>query len=513
MGQPFPQALGMAARVQQQYGHARGGAVDPQLYDLDPAEVATWERESGPLGSNAGGLHRDAQGRQFYLKSYSGVSGDDRARNEKLASELYKLVGVPVADTKLTEWKGRTALASRIIAGEKLAKFEPKSYPHIRDLLEHYPADAWLANYDVAGTNHNNIIVAPNNRAGRIDNGGALRYKATGDLKSHFGDDATDELFNLGNEEHNKWAAKLYKDAEFGKDSPGYQTALNIAWMPDDYIRSIVGVYGPQSRKDNDELADKIIARRNSIAKAYGIEESEYQRGGAVNFNIDENDDEARWWYAPNPVEDNPLYETLAEWMTLYGEPPDLDAPPDDAVADEPVDEEEPEEEAKRQFGGGTMGAENFMERMAARNLFFEGYSAEPRDINAATGSYVLSPDVTSTLGQGNSQTGGYILSKMFSSGPYGVQPLRSAARVSPPRLSGLGPPRSYGPRPPHYAKGGATGSIVPVTVAAGSYTIPPQVVRDLGHGSLKAGEKVLDAFVRKVRDEAGQKKLPPPRQ
>jgi hypothetical protein len=26
-------------------------------------------------------------------------------------------------------------------------------------LQQHFPADAWLANYDVAGTHHNNIIV------------------------------------------------------------------------------------------------------------------------------------------------------------------------------------------------------------------------------------------------------------------------------------------------------------------------------------------------------------------
>jgi hypothetical protein len=90
---------------------------------------------------------------------------------------------------------------------DKLGVLPHKRF-NIRDLLEHYPADAWLANYDVAGTHHNNIIVALNNRAARIDNGGALRYRAKGDLKEHFGDDATDELFNLGNEEHNKWAAK-----------------------------------------------------------------------------------------------------------------------------------------------------------------------------------------------------------------------------------------------------------------------------------------------------------------
>jgi hypothetical protein len=36
--------------------------------------------------------------------------------------------------------------------------------------------------------------------------------------------------------------------------------------------------------------------------------------------------------------------------------------------------------------------------------------------------------------------------------------------------------------------------------------------MRDVGHGSLKAGEEVLDRFVQRIRNEAQQKRLPPPR-
>src|SRR6516164_841542 len=106
--------------------------VDP-LYDIDPRVIETWERESGPLGSNPGGLHTDAEGNKYYVKAYAGANGDDRTKNEKLASELYQLAGVPVADIGLTQWKGRTAIASRMIDGEKLDKFEPRFYPHIED--------------------------------------------------------------------------------------------------------------------------------------------------------------------------------------------------------------------------------------------------------------------------------------------------------------------------------------------------------------------------------------------
>jgi hypothetical protein len=122
---------------------------------------------------------------------------------------------------------------------------------------------------DVAGTNHNNIIIDHDNRAHRIDAGGGLRYRAKGDLKQNFGDNAVDELFNLQNPKYNKWAAKLFEDTEFGKDTPGYQTAQRIAQIPDGHIRTLVGVYGPESREENNKLADTIIARRDNVAKAY----------------------------------------------------------------------------------------------------------------------------------------------------------------------------------------------------------------------------------------------------
>jgi hypothetical protein len=100
------------------------------------------------------------------------------------------------------------------------------------------------------------------------DNGGGLRYRATGTLKQHLGDDVPD-LENLHNPEFNKWSAKLFNDVDFGPNSSGYQTALRMAQIPDNYIRTLVGVYGPESRQENDKLADTIIARRDSIAKAY----------------------------------------------------------------------------------------------------------------------------------------------------------------------------------------------------------------------------------------------------
>jgi hypothetical protein len=79
------------------------------------------------------------------------------------------------------------------------------------------------------------------------------------------------ELEGLHDPEFNKWAAKLFEGVKVDKDDPSYATAQRIAQIPDHHIRSLVGIYGPESREENDELAHTIIARRDAAAKAYGI--------------------------------------------------------------------------------------------------------------------------------------------------------------------------------------------------------------------------------------------------
>jgi len=92
-----------------------------------------------------------------------------------------------------------------------------------------------------------------------------------------------------------------------------------------------------------------------------------------------------------------------------------------------------------------------------------------------------------SAIGQGDSQAGANMLSRMFSAGPYGIPLMHPTGRPNIPRLnfSLVRPPSMrYAP----YAKAGATA---------------PEVVRDVGHGSLEKGSSVLDLFVGKVRDAA----------
>jgi hypothetical protein len=130
--------------------------------------------------------------------------------------------------------------------------------------------------------------------------------------------------------------------------------------------------------------------------------------------------------------------------------------------------------------------------------------------MNVRSGSYVLPADIPSALGQGNSQAGGQILQKMFSSGPYGLPLPKGGGRPNMPKL-GLKP---QSPIMPKFAEGGETDSHVPIIAAGGEYLIHPDVVKDIGHGSISAGHRVLDKFVVNTRKKYAEtlKKLPGPK-
>lgn len=129
--------------------------------------------------------------------------------------------------------------------------------------------------------------------------------------------------------------------------------------------------------------------------------------------------------------------------------------------------------------------------------------------LKVRAGSYVLPADIPSALGQGNTMAGGEILKKMFSSGAYGLSPMKGGGSGKRGLMSPQKIPKQA------FAEGGEVDDEhVPVIVAGGEYIIHPDVVRDIGHGNMKAGHNVLDQFVLKVRKHhiATLKSLPGPK-
>lgn len=120
-------------------------------------------------------------------------------------------------------------------------------------------------------------------------------------------------------------------------------------------------------------------------------------------------------------------------------------------------------------------------------------------NINAASNSYVLPADVVAGLGEGNSLAGAKAIEAALGTGPHGIpmQPARGGHRGIP------APPPAYRDPDPNYpfrAAGGQTQQHTPVVVAGGEYIISPQQVAAIGGGDTKHGFKILDAFVKHVR-------------
>jgi hypothetical protein len=181
--------------------------------------------------------------------------------------------------------------------------------------------------------------------------------------------------------------------------------------------------------------------------------------------------------------------------------------------------------------------------------------------MHVASGSYVIPADIISAMGEGNSMAGFKVAKNIFSAPgpygqstgslpygasdmPYGVPSPRKAAggdvgyelvkkmafsgsgngtslaapapAAAKPSLSGImggSRPQAqapagktelndmYTPYSQSYAAGGATDA-VPIVAAGGEYVIPPEDVMHLGSGDIDHGHKILDVFVKKMREK-----------
>ncbi|MGZ6337801.1 MAG: ADP-ribosyltransferase domain-containing protein [Bdellovibrionota bacterium] len=167
------------------------------LHDDDPFRAHD-QRAFRPSDRSAGGSQggqwfQDESGKFYFGKSYDGDL--DRMQVEKLASKIYNQLGVAAPDSFIREIEGKAYLLSPEAKGAAAdAKVLAKT-----NLPDHFVIDAWLGNWDVVGRNFDNVIVDGEN-AVRIDNGGALFWKATGGEKP-FGK-AVDEIKAMRDPDH-----------------------------------------------------------------------------------------------------------------------------------------------------------------------------------------------------------------------------------------------------------------------------------------------------------------------
>lgn len=128
-------------------------------------------------GSTGADLMKDGSGNHWVQKK--GAS-EGHAKNEHEANQLYKAMGVPIPASHFKDGK----LITEHIEGTPLNQLSGEERELANQKLrKHFVADALLGNWDVIGMAHDNIIVAHNGVPHRVDNGGALHYRAKGALK------------------------------------------------------------------------------------------------------------------------------------------------------------------------------------------------------------------------------------------------------------------------------------------------------------------------------------------
>jgi len=222
-----------------------------------------WEQTGPQKGSNPGGKFKDAKGQEWYCKF---PSDPDTVMNELLAAKFYQMLGSPVPELRLVKKDGKLGIASKWVDGMKKGTAdELASAPGAHT---GFVFDAWLANWDVVGLSNDNLLLGADGKALRVDVGGSLLFRAQGGPKgAAFGENVT-ELDSLLDAGKNPQSAAVFKNVTTADLEAG---ASVLAKMHPSQIKKLCVTFGPGTRPEQEDLAAKLVARRQYILDKLGI--------------------------------------------------------------------------------------------------------------------------------------------------------------------------------------------------------------------------------------------------
>lgn len=182
----------------------------PKPKELPPVpSFGQLRRKVRNLGGSTGAeLWEDRDGNQWVVKT---GSSKEHLQSEFLAEELYRRLGVAIPDSRYDARARPPRKISRFVEGELLSNLPGKQRRDAMEKMsEHFAVDAWMANWDVAGLELDNVIVDADGTPWRIDTGGALAYRAQGGDKGRaFGDKVT-EIWTMRDPDMNAQTAMMF---------------------------------------------------------------------------------------------------------------------------------------------------------------------------------------------------------------------------------------------------------------------------------------------------------------
>lgn len=138
-----------------------------------------WRQVGRQLGTNPGGWFEGPDGERYYAKFYK---NPDQGRVEYIANTIYNKLGIKAPHSELVKIDGRDAVVSREIP--RAMRVSRESQKNSLDVQNGFVVDAYLANWDVVGSDYDNMVRG-NDGFYRIDNGGSLIFRARGGDKEY----------------------------------------------------------------------------------------------------------------------------------------------------------------------------------------------------------------------------------------------------------------------------------------------------------------------------------------
>jgi hypothetical protein len=161
-----------------------GGGVDNSCGDgFSTTPNASELSKVSTLGGSTGAtLSEDASGNRYVVK---GGNSAEHIRGEAAANSIYRAAGVPVPRSRLDETdESSPKQVSEYVKAKPLASVTGDAREKaIAEICKGFAADALLANWDVVGLDQDNILVPDSGPPLRVDNGGALTFRAQGKPK------------------------------------------------------------------------------------------------------------------------------------------------------------------------------------------------------------------------------------------------------------------------------------------------------------------------------------------
>ena len=213
-------------------------------------------------GSNEGGMYRNEEtGEQYYVKT---PRDPEIGRNEILASKLYQLAGVEIADANPAVRNGEFSVASTFVPGLSMDEMTLSS-ERVPGVQENFVVDAWLGNWDVVGLEFDNLLLK-DGRGIRIDPGGTMAYRAMGGLKNNMREGLwgpmADDVDSMRNPDIAFEASQVFDKVTNEDLVNGIDKVLNI---PADALADAVNQFGPIEESQKQELIQVLEGRRRDL--------------------------------------------------------------------------------------------------------------------------------------------------------------------------------------------------------------------------------------------------------